>query len=204
MGVNNPFQHFVLLSKFGDVSHPEQKIKYLSAQGKISQIQRGWYIDNSLSSSYSKFHIANLLYGPSYVSGLSALSYLGWIADKTYTVQSIVFKRGKILDTEIGRFQYSKIKREAFSLGLTRVKMSENTYCLMANPTKALYDYLIFTPNLHFTGKDDLFEFLEVNLRFDVDRLDDLDLDLVLNLSKLGIKERQTNILYQLLKRHQS
>jgi hypothetical protein len=195
----NPLSHDVLLDMYSDVNHPEQKIKYMKRKGELVSIMKGWYLLNKNTESYSKFHVANLLYGPSYVSGLSALSHLGWIAEKSVSVQSMVFKRGKVLDTSIGRFTYSHLPKEIFSYGIMRYEADVNTVYLIANPTKALYDHILLTPNLIFTGKEDLMTYLENDLRFDTERLKELDKKLLQKLYLYGQKGRQIKILIGLL-----
>lgn len=196
----NPIPYNTLLNALDDVSRPEQKIKYLTLKGHLTQIMKGWYLQNTGDSTYSRFHIANVLYGPSYVTGLTALSYLGWIADRAVTVDSVVFKRSKGLNTSLGLFRYHHLPRDVFHYGITSLQESEKINCLMASPTKALYDYFLLTPYLTFTGKNDMLSFLEEDLRFDTERMHELDLGLLEKLCLLGHKERQIKILINLMK----
>jgi hypothetical protein len=198
MNLINPIPHHVLIDLYSSVSHPEQKIKYLKSRGVLTSLIRGWYLNTG--SSYSLFHIANHLYGPSYATGLSVLSYFGWIADKSTTIQSCVIKRGKEIKTEVGYFNYSSIPRELFHLGIMQFEVEKNIFCIVATPTKALYDHLVNTPYLSFSGKNDLLTYLEDDLRFDMDRLDQLDLLLLERLCTIGDKKRQVKILYNLIK----
>ncbi len=198
MNTVNPIPHNVLINLYSSVRHPEQKIKYLKSKGELTSLIRGWYLNTR--SSYSVFHIANHLYGPSYVTGLSVLSYFGWIADKSTTIQSCVIKRGKVITTKVGYFNYCSIPSDVFHLGLMRFEVEKNVNCIIANPTKALYDHLTNTPYLSFSGKNDLLTYLDDDLRFDTDRLHQLDLLLLESLSIIGDKKRQIKILYNLVK----
>jgi hypothetical protein len=195
----NPISHSVLVHLLNDVGHPEQKIKYLKSKGILHSLIKGWYIYNEQMNGYSTFHIANLLYGPSYVTGLSVLSYLGWIADTAFGVQSMVFKRGKEINTTVANFDYRSCTREVFSIGIMNYTLAENTTCLMASPTKAMYDHIQMTTHLYFSGKNDLINYLEEDLRFDMDRLAELDKPLLEKLMSIGSKKRQIKILYNLL-----
>jgi hypothetical protein len=195
----NPISHSMLVHLLNDVGHPEQKIKYLKSKGKLSHLIKGWYLYNEQINGYSTFHIANLLYGPSYVTGLSVLSYLGWIADSAFGVQSIVFKRGKEIHTSIANFYYESCPRDVFSIGIMNYTISENTNCLMASPTKALYDHIQMTSHLYFSGKKDLLNYMEDDMRFDTDRLAELDKPMLEKLMNIGSKRRQIKILYNLL-----
>jgi predicted transcriptional regulator of viral defense system len=196
----NPINHGMLVQLMDDVKYPEQKIKYLAKAGKILPLMRGWYLLNEKEgANFSKFHVANLLYGPSYVSGLSALSHYGLISDRSITVTSMVFKRSKNLKTSIGFFNYIYTKKEVFSIGINSVEMAENVNCVLASPTKALYDHIVITPHLTFTGKQDLYSYLEDDLRYDIDRLKELDTKLLEQLANMGSKIRQISILLNLV-----
>ena len=73
--------------------------------------------------------IANHLYAPSYVSMSSALRYYGLIPEAVYTKQSMTLKHSRDFDTPLGRFEYTNISREAFSVGLTSMKKRRLCFC---------------------------------------------------------------------------
>lgn len=50
--------------------------------------------------------IANHLWGPSYVSMETALSYWGLIPERVYETTSDTVKRSRMFKTELGRFSY--------------------------------------------------------------------------------------------------
>jgi len=195
---SGPIPHHVLIHQFSDVNHPEQKIKYHKSKGELQLIVRGLYLNKD--QQYSKFNIANILYGPSYVTGLTLLSWMGWISERITTVQSATIKRGKTIDTFLGRFEYFHLDKEIFHLGIERYSFGEGMSCVLATPTKALYDHIIMTSHLEFTGKDDLRYYLEDELRMDTELLSKLDIDLLDILINKGKKRRQLRILKNLVK----
>jgi predicted transcriptional regulator of viral defense system len=195
----NPIAHNTLLTVLNDVKNPEQKIKYLAAIGNIQPVMRGWYVVQPTVENYSLMYAANQFYGPSYVSMLSALSYFGWLTDFVITQESICLKRGKEIKNKIGRFTYHKQAAETFYMGVTTVQQSNQLVIRIATPTKALYDYLITQANITFTGKKDLYTFLENDLRFATDRLQELDVPLLKQLMQFGKKSRQINVLIKLI-----
>lgn len=197
MIISGPLPHYVLIQNLSDVKHPEQKIKYLKSRGEISSLFRGLYLKKN--SKYSKFQIANILYGPSYVTGITVLSWLGWISDKAVTVHSATIKRGKIIDTHIGRFNYFHLDPKTFHFGIQHYNFGVGMGCIMATPTKALYDHIMMTPNLYFSGKKDLLTYFEDDLRLDIDLIKKLDLKLLEELMKFGEKKRQMTLLYNLI-----
>jgi hypothetical protein len=105
------------------------------------QLKRGLYF---IGLPYNKelpdpFTIAQLLYGPSYISFESALSYHGWIPEAVYSITSACFKRNKEYLTPIGRFIYQKVQVDHFYLGVQRLLTGNSAYFL-ADPWKALAD----------------------------------------------------------------
>lgn len=91
------------------------------------------------------FEIAQLIYGPSYISFESALSYHQWIPEGVATTTSASSKRGVKFKTELGFFTYEHIPIDIFSVGLHSVER-ENSMYLMAEPWKAVAD-LIYSRN---------------------------------------------------------
>ena len=85
---------------------------------------------------------ANKIYRPSYVSLETALSYYGLIPETVYAVTSVTPKPTReFVAFGIG-FIYTRIKQKAFQ-GYT-TKREGDTTTLIAEPEKALADYLYF------------------------------------------------------------
>ena len=89
------------------------------------------------------FELAEIIYGPSYISFESALSFHGWIPEAVYTTCSAAVKQSKNFKTCLGVFSYEKIPERIFSVGISHHK-SENSSYFVADPWKALAD-LIYT-----------------------------------------------------------
>lgn len=97
----------------------------------------------------SKFQIAHSLYGPSYISFESALSYHQWIPEAVYTTACATANRAKEFDTPIGLFQYIHVPNRLFYLGVERVGNDDEAF-FIANPWKALADhYYVHTREWH-------------------------------------------------------
>lgn len=88
------------------------------------------------------FSIANKLYQPSYISLETALSYYGIIPETVYTVTSITTKATREFTTPLGTFSYQRVKPKVFQ-GYCAIK-KEGNIVLLAEPAKALADYLHF------------------------------------------------------------
>jgi predicted transcriptional regulator of viral defense system len=88
------------------------------------------------------YAIANKLYQPSYVSLESALSHYGIIPETVYAVTSVTAKPTREFKTPQGVFSYQRIKKSVFG-GYNPVSI-EGNIVLLAQPEKALADYLYF------------------------------------------------------------
>lgn len=88
------------------------------------------------------FVIANRLYTPSYVSLESALSFYNMIPEVIYSVTSVTTKATREFSAGGVAFDYSHIQKDYFT-GYLPIEYGGTTV-LMAEPEKALTDYLYF------------------------------------------------------------
>lgn len=86
--------------------------------------------------------IANRLYAPSYISFEYALARYGIIPESVYAVTSATTRITREFIVNNKSFAYSHIKKEAYR-GYKTEKIGDTTV-LMAEPEKALADYLYF------------------------------------------------------------
>jgi predicted transcriptional regulator of viral defense system len=86
--------------------------------------------------------LANMIYGPSYVSFEYILSRAGIIPEAVSTVMSATPKRNRDFDTALGRFSYRHIPHAAYSFGILREELADGSGFLVARPEKALLDCL--------------------------------------------------------------
>lgn len=108
--------------------------------GLFTKLRNKYYMLQD--SNPSLYFIANKLYQPSYVSLEKALSHYGLIPEVVYTITSITPKPTREFQTPRGVFSYQRIKRAAFT-GYSPVQL-EGSVVLIAEPEKALADYLYF------------------------------------------------------------
>lgn len=120
------------------------KTKRMLAQGKLLHIKRGLYsLTDKLGYPIKPhpFELAQYIYGPSYISLESALSYHQLIPERVYTITSCTGKRAKEFETPLGHFSYLHLPEENLFTGVELVK--ENDYqFFMAKPWKAICDYI--------------------------------------------------------------
>ncbi len=129
-------------------------IKTHTKKGVFVKIRRGLYMLADYPVDY--YLIANRLYQPSYISFDAALSFYGIIPETVYTITSATTKTTREFEADNIRFVYHKIKKEAYT-GYKSMKYLDSTI-LMAEPEKALADYLYFVAigkrGLHYERLD--------------------------------------------------
>lgn len=112
----------------------EQYVK----KGIFTKLRNGLYFYND--NPPSDFLIANQLLKPSYVSLETALAYYQVIPETVYTVTSVTPKTSREFNTPKGVFTYTHLKPSLFT-GYRPAEI-EGTNVLIAEPEKALVDYL--------------------------------------------------------------
>jgi len=113
----------------------------LKKTGKIIELKRGLY---ALAEPWRKAVLhgplaANVIYRPSYLSGLWALSWYGIIPEKTELYTSATTRATRTFENPFGRFLYQTLKPSLFG-GWVRTAIA-GAEVLIAAPEKALADY---------------------------------------------------------------
>ncbi len=179
--------------------HSRDKITELLRSGVLIRVKKGLYVfgpDYALRP-FSKELLANLIYGPSYVSSDYALSFYGAIPERIELVTSMTCKRKKFFRTPVGDFIYSYIRSEIYNFGITQISMGEARYVLMATPEKALVDKI--APIKGVDSTDAMAQLLLDDLRVADDFLSGLRISHLKVLSGL-YKKRSVVLLYKTLK----
>lgn len=110
-------------------------VKRALHQEELVRLRRGLYLIDHLP--LDAFEVAQHLYGPSYISLESALSYHGWVPEAVYVTTSVSAKRSPNIQTPVGVFSYDHTPEEQFFMGVEKIEGF-----LMATPWKALADYV--------------------------------------------------------------
>lgn len=118
-------------------------IKRALKKHDIIRIKRGLYClaKKYQRRSLNKFCVAQILYGPSYISLESALSYHGWIPEGVISTTSVSMARSKIFNTPIGTFDYKRVIQNKFYEDV-RYSQEQDSSFFIASPLKALCDYV--------------------------------------------------------------
>jgi predicted transcriptional regulator of viral defense system len=199
---NIPVTTATLESFFPHLIGQNQKVRWLERNEHIIRLKRGLYVchPNTTGKTLSAELIANHLYAPSYVSMSSALRYYGLIPEAVYSIQSMTLKHSRDFDTPVGRFEYTYISREAFSVGLTIIR--ENDYAfVIATQEKALCDLIANSPNVNLRYLKDAEIYLEEDIRMDMEKFRQMNPDIFEEYIKRGKKADSIKMLLKLLKR---
>ena len=152
-------------------------VKRAIAREEIIHIRRGLYC---LAPKYQKKKInlhalAQHIYGPSYISLESALSWHGWIPEAVYTLTSVSSGKSKDFKTPLGAFSYNRVPQKIFYTGVERLTDEAGDIFLMASPVKALADY-VYVNKKDWAGLKPPAESLRIELEeFESIVPDDLD-----------------------------
>ena len=119
-------------------------LKRAMAAGEVVRIHRGLYC---LATKYLRQRIdplvlAQRVYGPSYISLETALSYHSWIPEAVYAVTSTSLDRSREFETPMGHFSFTRVPQETFYTEVKRLEKEDSGSFLLASPLKALADYV--------------------------------------------------------------
>jgi predicted transcriptional regulator of viral defense system len=158
--------------------NPRVKLNHLLKIKALIRIKKGIYIfgQKFARRPYSSEVLANMIYGPSYVSLEWACQYYRLIPEKVTTITSITTGRSKRFQTPVGLFTYDHQPLEAFPIGVTCIKFSDNQQALVATKEKAVTDLLVVRRGA-FSSKKHLKETLFEDLRIEEEDFYQLDLD---------------------------
>lgn len=183
--------YLFLLGGLASYKRPRDKITSLLKKEEIIRVKKGVYIFGSdyRQRPYSLEVLANMIYGPSYISYESALSYYGMIPERITRITSACFKRVKYFHTPVGEFIYYYLDQKKFSVGITWESINENTHFFIATREKALADYL--AKQNTFSNQEELSNYLMDGMRIDFDDIKSLRKPLM---KDIAILYQNTNV----------
>jgi hypothetical protein len=128
----------------GDLRDKRGKIARMIHSGELIKLRRGLY---ATSRNINPLCFAASIYGPSYISFETALSYHGLIPEAVYEISSVTLNRPKKFETVFGRYRYHAVPKAVYYIGIERVTESDIPF-LIASPTKALCDRIAREPGM--------------------------------------------------------
>lgn len=179
------FDYGMLMSVLSSYSKPRDAVTRLLAEGAILSIKKGLYVFGEVyrKGSLCKESLANLIYGPSYISLEYALSYYGLIPERVEQITSMTVLRSKLFQTPVGSFAYVHLNPNKFAVGVTQVEIDRKHQILMATPEKALADRISSHKNL--TTPQEMLQFICEGLRIEEDALSQFSLPLLKDIERI-------------------
>ncbi len=138
--VTSELDYQTLIHNLKGYRFPRNRISRLLKSGQLVRVKKGLYVKSP--APYSAPVLANMIYGPSYVSQHYALALQSLIPERVYTVTSMTLGRAKQFVTPVGAFTYEPLPAPWYSLGVRRIELSPTQVYLVATPEKALIDIL--------------------------------------------------------------
>jgi hypothetical protein len=191
------FDYNLLLQVLKDYKKPRDKIRGLIRNRDIIRVKKGLYVlGEEYDKPYNKFVLANLIYGPSYITGQTALAFWNMIPERVELIISMTAKRKKKFETPVGGFSYLYCPQKVFNIGVRLEDAGDGKKFLIASPEKALCDMAAM--QAHISTNNEMTEFIEL-LRLDLGSSANLDLSLIKTIYN-GYRRQSVRLLYNYLK----
>jgi len=174
------FDYQALLESLKAFERPRDKITALLRQGVIIRVKKGIYVFGKAHARrlFAREILANMIYGPSYVSLDYALHYHGLIPERVEALTSASYGRSRRFNTPAGLFIYNMIPSAAYGHGIDQVELDKGAF-LIATPEKALCDKLYVDRGTGVRAQADMRDYLVTSLRIDTQGLRELNPDAI-------------------------
>jgi len=178
------FDYQALTVALSGYRKPRDKLTKLLASGVVIRIKKGLYCfgEDFRKEPISRKYLANLIYGPSYISLDYALSYHGLIPERVEVVTSVTTRRSRDFSTPFGIFSYRMVTDNRYTVGAI-IEQSGKESFLIATPEKALIDKVWTDKRFHGVNVSDYSSYLTDDLRIDPEALARLDISRVQSIS---------------------
>ena len=175
------FDYQLAMSALSGYSTPRGHLASLMRKKAIIRVKKGLYVFGEIWRKHQVATelLANLIYGPSYLSLEYALSYHGLIPEQVTACTSVSIGRSRAFDTPLGRFSYRKIAPRAYSIGFTRIELETGDAFLMALPEKALADKVVAERQGGLRSRRAMLDYLLENQRIEEHSLRGLSIKLL-------------------------
>jgi hypothetical protein len=177
------FDYIKLLSMLSNYVSPRDQVTKLIKQRKIIRVKKGIYVlGPEFRRPFSTEILANMIYGPSYISGVSALFFYQLIPERTETTTSRTPNRKKIFETPVGRFTYEYLPMDQYRVSIDQINLDRERSFLIATREKALVEMIVKIIDIHSCA--DLLDWIQ-SMRIEPDQLSKFRLGELQNLKKV-------------------
>ena len=134
------FDYQMVMDVLHDYHKPRAKIGAWLKNKTLLRVKKGLYVFGEAVAKrpYSREILANLIYGPSYISLDYALHYYGLIPERVETVTSCTLGRGRLFSTPVGRFLYRHIPKDAYAQGIDRIDLDRSLFIFNCDSGKSI------------------------------------------------------------------
>jgi len=149
---------------------PARKLQELLKSGFLIRLKKGFYVLNPEKASrpFRPLAVANLLYGPSYLSLEFAMAHYGLIPERAEEFTSVTSAKSKIYKTAVGTFSYHHLSLDLYPLLTLSETLEGGGNYMIATPEKAVFDFLTLkTKDSEFKTPSELKDYLKEDLRLD-------------------------------------
>lgn len=197
-----PLNRQIMLDLLKEYKRPNDKINELVKKGELTSIKNGLYIPGPKTRILkpAPMLVANHLWGPSYASLETALSYWGMIPERVFEISSVTIKTTRTYKNALGRFSYFHTPMPYYSFGIRSVSLSPRQVVLIASPEKALCDKIVMTSGVFLRSSRQVREFLIDDLRIEEEMLRKLDLKAINSWIGNAAKKSSLEMLVKTLK----
>lgn len=183
--LTNELDYQFIIDCLQDYKSPRMKLSRLLKSEALIHVKKGLYLlgPKFKHSPYCLELLANMIYGPSYISLERALQIYGLIPEHVEMVTSVTIKISKEFKTPIGHFSYAHCHPKGYSVGVTTKTYSEYENPLIATPEKALTDTLTIRRG-KVTSRRHMEQILLEDLRIEEEDLRALDIKQIQNIQQ--------------------
>lgn len=145
-----PFDYQLAMDRLRGFRAPRDKLGALCRRGDVVRVKKGLYIPGwrrGQEMPVDPLVLSGLVYGPSYVSLETALSWYGLIPERVEEITCMGLKKAKLFQTPAGRFSYHPVNERVFSFGV-RLESTKGGTFFLAEPEKALCDRIALVSEL--------------------------------------------------------
>ena len=200
--ITEEIDYNLLMGCFKNFGSPRDVITRMLRAGELIRVKKGIYVfgKDYARRPYSLEVLANMIYGPSYVSGEYALSLYGLIPEAVQEVTSMTTGRKKYFYTPVRPFSYQHLSVIKYRVGLDRINISEGVSALIATPEKALAD-TVYKRDEKTDNIEELRAILRDDYRIDSLQLSRLRIGLLTEIAK-AYQHQSINLLPKIVKEY--
>ena len=116
----------IVIDAFKNYAYPRKALSDALVRGDLVRVKKGLYVQSGHGiPAYSREVLANMIYGPSYISFEYALAYYGLIPERVEEISSATLGKSKAFATPAGKFSYTHVSTSYYSFGFAHKLLGE-------------------------------------------------------------------------------